>query len=128
MSVDGIFPAQPGDIYVTDKGKPACLIRALTPAMLESWRAELAGPHLLWMETAHFSAARGEVLLLPDSAGGLEAVLLGLGANPDPMALAILRTRRAMHRYHEQPALASAVDVDAADIPQPPPAPIKAEK
>ncbi|MCH1569022.1 MAG: leucyl aminopeptidase family protein [Alphaproteobacteria bacterium] len=90
MSVDGIFPAQPGDIYVTDKGKPACLIRALTPAMLESWRAELAGPHLLWMETAHFSAARGEVLLLPDSAGGLEAVLLGLGANPDPMALAAL--------------------------------------
>ena len=109
MSVDGIFPAQPGDIYVTDKGKPACLIRALTPAMLESWRAELAGPHLLWMETAHFSAARGEVLLLPDSAGGLEAVLLGLGANPDPMALAALPKKLPEGAYRLDSNAAQAV-------------------
>jgi leucyl aminopeptidase len=90
MSVDGIFPAMPDDIYVKDKGKPACLIRALTPAMLAEWQRDLAGPHLAWMETAHFTAAAGEVLLLPDSAGGLEAVLLGLGKNPDPFALAAL--------------------------------------
>ncbi len=90
MSVDGIFPAMPDDIYLTDKGKPACLIRALTPAALDEWRKGLAGPHLAWMETAHFTAASGEVLLLPDTAGGLEAVLLGLGKTPDPMALAAL--------------------------------------
>ena len=90
MSVDGIFPAMPDDIYLKDKGKPACLIRALTPTALADWRDTLAGPHLAWMETAHFTAAAGEILLLPDSAGGLEAVLLGLGAMPDPMALAAL--------------------------------------
>ena len=90
MSVDGIFPAMPDDIYLKDKGKPACLIRALTPAALADWRDTLAGPHLAWIETAHFTAAAGEILLLPDSAGGLEAVLLGLGAMPDPMALAAL--------------------------------------
>ena len=90
MSVDGIFSAMPDDIYLKDKGKPACLIRALTPTALADWRDTLAGPHLAWMETAHFTAAAGEILLLPDSAGGLEAVLLGLGAMPDPMALAAL--------------------------------------
>jgi leucyl aminopeptidase len=90
MSVDGIFPAMPGDIYLKDKGKPACLIRALTPCALADWRETLAGPHLAWMETAHFTAAAGEILFLPDSAGGLEAVLLGLGKTPDPMALAAL--------------------------------------
>jgi len=90
MSVDGIFPAAPDDIYIQDKGKAACLIRALTPAMLEDWRADLAGPHLAWMETVAFNAAAGEVLLLPDTAGGLSGVLLGLGKRPDPMALAAL--------------------------------------
>ncbi|HAT08948.1 MAG TPA: leucyl aminopeptidase, partial [Rhodobiaceae bacterium] len=90
MSLDGIFPAMPDDIYLKDKGKPACLIRALTPTALAAWRNTLAGPHLAWMETAHFTAAAGEILLLPDSAGGLEAVLLGLGPMPDPMALAAL--------------------------------------
>ena len=90
MSVDIIFPAMPDNIYLIDKGKPACLIRALTPAMLADWKKGLAGPHLAWMETAHYTAAAGEVLLLPDSAGGLDAVLLGLGKNPDPLALAAL--------------------------------------
>ncbi len=93
MSIDGIFPAMPDEIYIQDKGKPACLIRAMTPDMLADWRESLAGPHLAWMETAHFTAAAGEVLLLPDSAGGLEAVLLGLGKNLDPMALAALPTK-----------------------------------
>ena len=46
MSVDGIFPAMPDDIYLKDKGKPACLIRALTPTALADWRDTLAGPHL----------------------------------------------------------------------------------
>ena len=82
-SISDVFPAEPGDIYLQDKGKPACLIRALTPKALASWRETLVGPHLTWMDTTHFAAAAGEVLLLPNSAGDLEAVLLGLGAKPD---------------------------------------------
>ena len=65
MSVDGIFPAMPDDIYLKDKGKPACLIRALTPTALADWRDTLAGPHLAWMETAHFTAAAGEYCCFP---------------------------------------------------------------
>ena len=98
-SLSRFFPAQPGDIYLKDKGKPACLIRALTPDALAAWRADLSGPHLLWMENTHFAAAAGEVLLLPDSAGGLDAVLLGLGKTPDPMALATLPTKLPQGAY-----------------------------
>lgn len=89
-SIRDIFPAEPDGIYLPDKGKPACLIRALTPEGLATWRENLVGPHLTWMETTHFAAAAGEVLLLPNSSGDLEAVLLGLGASPDPFALAAL--------------------------------------
>ena len=85
-----VFSAAPNSLYLQDKGKPACLIRALTPDMLAMWRDGLAGPHLAWMETTHFSAAAGEILLLPDSAGGLDGVLLGLGGVPDPFAVAAL--------------------------------------
>jgi leucyl aminopeptidase len=90
MSVDALFPAMPDEIYVIDKSKPACLIRALTPDALAAWRGQLAGPDLAWMETAEFTASAGQILLLPDSAGGLDGVLLGLGPTPDPMALAAL--------------------------------------
>ena len=109
MSVDGIFPAMPDNIYLIDKGKPACLIRALTPAMLADWKHGLAGPHLAWMETAHFTAADGEVLLLPDSAGGLEGVLLGLGKTPDPMALAALPKKLPAGAYRLDKAAPQAV-------------------
>ena len=109
MSVDGIFPAMPDNIYLIDKGKPACLIRALTPAILADWKHGLAGPHLAWMETAHFTAAAGEILLLPDSAGGLEGVLLGLGKTPDPMALAALPKKLPAGAYRLDKAAPQAV-------------------
>lgn len=91
--IDELYPAAPQDIYLTDKGKPACLIRALTPEGLADWRDTLSGPHVVWMEQNHFAAAAGEVLLLPDTAGGLDCVLLGLGQTPDPFALAALPTQ-----------------------------------
>ncbi len=104
MSIEAIFPAAPDDIYIQDKGKPACLIRALTPDMLAAWQADLSGPHLVWMEQNHFAASAGEVLLLPDSAGGLDGVLLGLGARPDPLALAALPNKLPQGAYRLDPA------------------------
>lgn len=80
----------PDDLYLIDKGKPACVIHCLTPDSYADWKAANSGPHLAWAETAHFSAAAGEVLLMPTTAGGVDAVFLGLGANPDAMALAAL--------------------------------------
>ena len=77
-------------LYLVDKGKPACLIYALDPKQLEIWKQANSGQHLAWVETTNFKASANEVLLLPDSAGGLSAVLLGLGRKADPFALAVL--------------------------------------
>lgn len=104
-----VFTAVPENIYLQDKGKPACLIRALTPEALADWQKQLAGPHLAWMETTGFAAAAGELLLLPDNAGGLEAVLLGLGATPDPFALAALPTKLPTGAYRLDDGAPAAV-------------------
>lgn len=104
-----VFTAVPENIYLQDKGKPACLIRALTPEALADWQKQLAGPHLAWMETTGFAAAAGELLLLPDNVGGLEAVLLGLGATPDPFALAALPTKLPTGAYRLDDGAPAAV-------------------
>lgn len=94
-----VFTAVPENIYLQDKGKPACLIRALTPDALAAWQESLAGPNLAWMETTGFAAAAGELLLVPDTAGGLDCVLLGLGKTPDPFALAALPSKLPVGAY-----------------------------
>jgi leucyl aminopeptidase len=104
-----VFSAVPDKIYLADKGKPACLIRALTPDGLADWQKGLAGPHLAWMETTGFAAAPGELLLLPDTAGGLEAVLLGLGKTPDPFALAALPSKLPAGAYRLEDTAPAAV-------------------
>ena len=84
--------AQPSsaDFYVLDKGKPACCIWAVTPALFENWKEDHVGPLLAWAETANFSGKAGQLVMLPDGAGGLAGVLLGLGSTPDPLATAAL--------------------------------------
>ena len=76
------------DLYVLDKGKPACCIWALTPELFAGWKQANSGPMLAWAETANFSARAGQFVMLPDGAGGVAGVLLGLGSKPDPLAIA----------------------------------------
>ena len=76
------------DLYVLDKGKPACCIWALTPELFAEWKQANSGPMLAWAETANFSARAGQFVMLPDGAGGVAGVLLGLGSKPDPLAIA----------------------------------------
>ncbi len=107
--MDELFPAAPSDIYLQDKGKPACPIRALTPDGLAAWRKELAGSNLAWIETNHFAAAAGEVLLLPDGAGGVQTVLLGTGVTPDPFCLAALPSQLPEGAYRLDDSAPQAV-------------------
>lgn len=78
----------PADLYVLDKGKPACCIWALTPELFADWKEAHSGPMLAWAETANFSAKSGQFAMMPDGAGGLAGVLLGLGGRSDPLAIA----------------------------------------
>ncbi|MEC8094904.1 MAG: leucyl aminopeptidase family protein, partial [Pseudomonadota bacterium] len=71
-----------------DKGKPACCIWALTPELFADWKEAHSGPMLAWAETANFSGKSGQMAMMPDGAGGLAGVLLGLGDRPDLLAIA----------------------------------------
>ncbi len=69
------------NLFVVDKGRPACPIYLLTKQGLKDWLEDHAGKQAAWVETNHFKARRGEMLILPDKSGGIEAVLLGQGAS-----------------------------------------------
>ena len=75
------------DLYVLDKGKPACCIWALTPELFADWKEAHSGPMLAWAETANFSAKSGQFAMMPDGAGGL-AGFAGAGRRAHPLATA----------------------------------------
>lgn len=79
------------DILLTrDKGKPARPIWCLSPSALNAWCESNAGSRSAWVESNQFTASKGQVLLLPDKAGGIEGVLLGIGQKTDPFIIATL--------------------------------------
>ncbi len=78
------------DIFIIDKQKPACPIWALKPDEVSAWQEAHTGRHKAWLISNKFSGQRGDVLLLPDEAGAIDGVLLGLGTQPDVFALADL--------------------------------------
>ena len=86
-------------LFTVDKGKPARPIWALTPDMLPGWCETHAGARSAWVESNQFTAAAGQVLMLPDSAGSVEGVLLGLGKLIDPFALADLPAKLPESNY-----------------------------
>ncbi|MFA7639088.1 MAG: leucyl aminopeptidase family protein, partial [Parvibaculum sp.] len=57
---------------------------------LKNWCESHAGPGAAWVTTSGFKAEAGKVLLLPDGAGGLSGVLLGLGDGSDPFVTGAL--------------------------------------
>jgi len=105
---------EPQAIYLVDKGKPACLIRCMTPSDFAAWKNDKSGASLAWAETTNFSASAGEILLLPDSAGGLSGVLLGVGTQADAMALAALPAKLPPGAYRLADGAPAAVAANAA--------------
>ena len=69
----------PQDILRPDGGGAATPLLPLDEAGLAAWKQAADEAMRRWAETAHFGAARGEVLSLPDGEGGLAAILIGLG-------------------------------------------------
>jgi leucyl aminopeptidase len=87
------------DLFSRDKGKAARPIWCLSPAALETWQSDNAGARRAWVENNQFTGGAGQILLLPDKAGGIEGVLLGLGKTPDPFALAALPSKLPKGQY-----------------------------
>jgi leucyl aminopeptidase len=68
------------DCLLPHSRTPAVPIRALAAADLPAHLGTLPAAAASWLTAIGFAGAAGEVALLPDSAGGLASVILGLGA------------------------------------------------
>lgn len=83
MVADSFLP----DLFVPDKGRPACPIFLLTKQDLPNWLKAHAGRNAAWAQSNDFTAQSGRVLMIPDKSGGVEAVLVGQGEAVDYMSL-----------------------------------------
>src|SRR5882762_5863946 len=65
------------------------ILHAVLPKKLEGFLAARAAREARWLNATGFAAKEGELQLVPDERGGLQAAVLGLGAGRDPHALAL---------------------------------------
>lgn len=73
---------------LVSRAKHAVPLHAATQSGLKSFLARRSARESRWPGQAGFSAKAGELLLVPDSTGGVAAAVLGLGKGIDPLALA----------------------------------------
>ena len=76
------------DLFLVEKNESATPIWALKSDEVADWNAAHAGPAAAWAQACDFKGEAGRLVLLPDSAGGISGVLLGLGDGSDPFLLA----------------------------------------
>ena len=58
-------------------------IQPLTEAEFKKWKSSAAARHKAWAKAQKFTAAEGELLLLPDPKGALQRILWGRGKSTD---------------------------------------------
>lgn len=98
------------EIFTANNSETATPVWAVTPAALEAWEVDHAGHLAAWVKTSNFKAEPGRVLLLPNSSGGVEGVLLGLGAGDDPFLFGALLNVLPLGDYR----LAEGAPIDAS--------------
>ncbi|MGF1510576.1 MAG: M17 family metallopeptidase [Myxococcota bacterium] len=77
--------------------KHTVTITPLTQSAFQKWKGAAASSR--WVEAKRFQARMGEICLLPNPQGGLEAVLLGLGDEHAPWAYGALNSGLPPGRY-----------------------------
>lgn len=77
-------------LFVAEADATALPVWPVASGGTEDWCSTHAGANAAWVETAGFNGEAGRLLLLPDAAGGLAGVLLGVGAGDDPFIYAAL--------------------------------------
>jgi leucyl aminopeptidase len=66
---------------------------AVLPKDLDRFLSSLGAAQARWLRATGFAAKEGELVLVPNEAGGLGAAVLGLGPGHDPHALALFSER-----------------------------------
>src|SRR3972149_6063881 len=85
-SQKGGLASLPDCLLRAGSGEPAIPIAAITKDSLP----ELEGQAIQWVSATAFTAAAGEVALIPNADGGIAMVLFGLGARGSPDAVPLL--------------------------------------
>ena len=81
------------------RAKSATPLHAVKTDDLKSFLGRRDRREAAWLKNAGFSAKPGELLLMPDDAGGLAFAVLGLGKADDPLALATFSERLPQGNY-----------------------------
>src|SRR5258706_6016978 len=68
-------------------------VHAVLPKDLERFLSSLGAAQARWLRATGFAAKEGELVMVPNEAGGLGAAVLGLGPGRDPHALALFSGR-----------------------------------
>src|SRR3569832_1157571 len=68
-------------------------VHAVLSRGLERFLAEREGGEARWLKAVGFGAKDGDLVMVPNSEGGIGCVVLGLGAGRDPHALALCSER-----------------------------------
>ena len=68
-------------------------LHAVPPKDLDRFLSSLGAGEARWLRATGFAAKEGELVLVPNEAGGLGAAVLGLGPGRDPHALALFSER-----------------------------------
>src|SRR5205085_6908610 len=74
-------------------------VHAVLSKALERFLAERDAGEARWLKAVGFGAKDGELVMVPNSEGGIGSVVLGLGAGRDPHALALCSERLPGGRY-----------------------------
>ena len=91
-----VFTAVPENIYLPDKGKPACLIRALTPDALAAWQK--VWPARIWPGWKQRGFLRRRVSFPPTRRGGGSRAF-GARRNTRPVCAGRLAEQTATGAY-----------------------------
>ena len=68
-------------------------VNAVLSKGIEQFLAERDAGEVRWLKAVGFGAKDGELVMVPNSEGGIGSVVLGLGAGRDPHALALCSER-----------------------------------
>jgi len=108
----------PSQTLLSDPGGEAIALQSLATEDLAHWKAGVPEAHRRWADAAGFAATRGEVLALPDGAGGIAAALVGEGGaseaeETEPWLWAAAAERLPAGRYRLPEGLERAAAVQA---------------
>ena len=94
------------DLFVQDDGANVGTISVVGEDGLKAWKKDLPAAQNQWVESSGFKAGTGEVLLLPNDAGSINAAVVGVGDGSEPFAAGAIAHKLPEGMWQFDPGLA----------------------